>query len=201
MIKKTLFLAFLLLGILKINAQEIKYNLPKLPQWGSEKFNFPIDFAPNIPFRGVEDLRFAPGWSDSKSSEYWAYTFLWFIEGKPRLSKDTVNSYLRQYYDGLYVSNLKNKTITPPKNFTVADMKNIPPLLNDQETYEGRIMTLNFLTGEPITFNARIHVRNLPEIGHSAILIEISPEGFKQPVWVEMNNIIGAFSVTDNSQN
>jgi hypothetical protein len=201
MIKRTLFLAIIVFAMAKTKAQQINYNLPKLPQWGVEKFNFPIDFAKNIPFIGVEELRFAPGWSDNKTGEYWAYTFLWFIEGKPILGKDKVNTYLRTYYDGLYISNIKDKKLTPPKNFTVADVKNVPPLANDQETYEGKIMTLDFLTGEPITLNIRMHVRNLPQIGHSALLIEVSPESYKQPVWVEMNNIVAGFRVTENGEN
>jgi len=199
---KKILLLLLLLFCMKItNAQQINYTFPKPPQWGSEKFNFPIDFAPKIPFKGVEELRFAPGWSNNKSSEYWAYAFVWFIEGKPILNKDMLNSYMIQYYNGLYISNLKNKTITPPSNFTTSDIKSIPPLQSDQETYEGKIMTLDFLTGEPITFNARIHVRNLPQISHSAILIEISPEAYKAPVWVDMNNVVNGFTVNVNNEN
>jgi len=199
--KKTLLVSLFLLCLKVGQAQVLNYTLPKPPQWGSEKFTFPIDFATMIPFKGVEELRFAPGWSDSKSGQYWAYAFVWFIDGKPYLNKDTLNSYITQYYNGLYLSNFKNKTVTPPANFTTADLKVVSPLRGDQETYEGKIMTLDFLTGEPITFNARIHIRNLPQIGHSAILIEISPEAYKAPVWVDMNNIVNGFTVNANNEN
>lgn len=199
--KKTLFILLFLFCLNHSRAQVINYTFPKPSQWGVEKFTFPIDFAKKIPFRGVEELRFAPGWSNSKSDEYWAYAYVWFIEGKPHLNKDTLNSYMKQYYDGLYISNFKNKKITPPSNFTTSDIKSVSPLQNDQETYEGKILTLDFLTGKPLTLNARIHVRNLPQIGHSAILIEISPQGYKAPVWIDMNNIVNAFRVNDNNEN
>ena len=114
--KKFLFLSLLILCIQKNYAQRAPYNLPVPLKWGVEKLSIPIDFAPRIPFTGNEELRFAPGWGNSKSSEYWAYVFLWFIHGKPWLHEDTLNSYLTQYYNGLYLSNLKNKT-NPPSNF------------------------------------------------------------------------------------
>lgn len=199
--KKVLLVLLVLFFAKFSNAQNIKYTLPRPDQWGGEKFTFPLDFAKKIPLRGVEELRFAPGWSNSKSGQYWSYTYVWFVEGRPRLNKDTLNSYMVQYYNGLYISNFKNKTIAPPSNFSTSDLKSVPPLQNDQETYEGKIMTLDFLTGEPITFNARIRVRNLPQVGHSAILIEISPGNYKAAVWVDMNSIIGGFMVNANNEN
>jgi len=44
--------------------------------WKSELIPFPRSFAPSIDFIGFEDLRFSPGWSDSTSQEFWAYTFI-----------------------------------------------------------------------------------------------------------------------------
>ena len=195
--KKILFLLLLMLCMEKSQAQQAQYGLPTPLRWGVEKLSFPIDFAPKIPFNGNEELRFAPGWGNSKSSEYWAYVFLWFIHGKPWVHEDTLNSYLTQYYNGLYLSNLKNKT-NPPSNFTKVNVKVIHRLLNDAETYEGRITTLDFLTGKPITFNTRIHVRNYPQINRTAILFEVAPQDYHQPVWIMMNNIVTGFSVKDD---
>lgn len=196
--KKILFLLLLVFCIENSNAQQAAYRLPKPLKWGAEKLSIPISFAPKIPFNGNEELRFAPGWGNSKSTEYWAYVFLWFIYGKPWLHQDTLNSYLTQYYNGLYISNLKNKT-NPPSNFTKANVKAIHHLLNDAETYEGQITTLDFLTGKPITFNTRIHVRNYPQINRTAILFEVAPQDYKQPVWIMMNNIVSGFSVKDDN--
>lgn len=196
MTPRTLILLLLLFCIKKGVAQQNDHLFPQPPKWGAEKLAFPIDFAPNISFSGTEELRFAPGWSNSKSDEYWAYAFLWYVKGKAQLNKDTLNNYLTQYYNGLYLSNLKDKTHAP-SNFSRVDIKSIHPLLNDQETYEGKITTLDFLTKKPITFNARIHVRNYPQVDRSAILFEVAPQAFSQPVWVKMNNIITGFTIKD----
>jgi hypothetical protein len=196
MMKKILFVLVFSFAI-KTAYCQAPYNLPLPEKWGVEKIPFPIDFAPGIPYKGMEELRFAPGWSNNKSDEYWAYAFVWFIKGKQSLNRDTLNSYLMQYYNGLYTSNLKGKS-APPAGFTKADMKSVRPLLNDKETYEGTITTLDFLTGQPITFNARIRVRTYPEVDHTAILFEISPQAYQQPVWGKMNIIITGFSVRDD---
>ena len=34
-----------------------------------------------IKYSGVEDIRFAPGWGNAKSNEYWTYAFLWYLDG------------------------------------------------------------------------------------------------------------------------
>src|SRR4051812_6700953 len=61
------------------------YALTAPEGWGVERFAIPIEFAPSIPYKGVEDIRFAPGWSDAKSNEYWTYAFLWYLDGKPAI--------------------------------------------------------------------------------------------------------------------
>jgi hypothetical protein len=196
--KKILFLLLLAFCIEKNDAQQIAYNLPRPLKWGTERLPIPIDFAPKIPLKGYEELRFAPGWNNSKGGEYWAYVFLWFIHGKPWLHEDTLNNYLTQYYNGLYLSNLKNKT-NAPSNFTKTNVTSIHRLLNDAETYEGQVTTLDFLNGKPITFNIRIHLRNYPQINRTALLFEVAPQDYKQPVWIMMNNIVAGFSVKDDN--
>jgi hypothetical protein len=197
MIKKTLLLLILLFLIKTGYSQQAAYTFPLPQNWGTEKINFPIDFAPKIALKGVEELRFTPGWGDSKSEEYWSYAFLWFVEGKPSFNVDILQSYLTQYFNGLYISNLKNKTAPLPSNFTQAQVKKVTTLPNDQETYEGAIATLNFLTGQAINFNACIHIRNFDNIKRTAVLYEISPLAFGQSAWASLDAVVGGFRVAE----
>lgn len=71
--------------------------------WRSEKLGFPLQFAPSLPYRGVEELRFAPRFFDPKSATYFTYSFAWLIDDArelvldgPRLSAD-----LTTYFAGL----------------------------------------------------------------------------------------------------
>src|SRR4030095_5077344 len=77
------------------------YTFIQPDNWQEEHIQFPISFAPQIPYSGVEELRFAPGWAVSTSDEYWSYTFLWWLEGKPSIDKDSLQKNLTFYYSGL----------------------------------------------------------------------------------------------------
>jgi hypothetical protein len=197
MIKRILLLLVLLFLIKTGYCQQAPYIFPLPQNWGTEKINFPITFAPKIAFKGVEELRFTPGWNDSKSEEYWSYTFLWFIDGKPSFNSAILQDYLTQYFNGLYISNLKDKTATPPSNFTQVQVKKVTTLPKDQETYEGTIATLNFLTGQAINFNARIHIRRFAGIKHMAVLYEISPLPLGQSAWASLDAVADGFKVAE----
>jgi hypothetical protein len=178
--------------VFKANCQQTPYNLPLPEKWGVEKIAFPISFAPGVPFKGSEEIRFAPGWGDSKQENYWSYGFLWFIDGTPKINEDVLKQYLTQYYNGLYLSNQKGKPATL-KEFTQLQVKKIATAADDKETYEGRITTLNFLSDDQIILNARIHVRNYAAANKSAILFEISPKDYKQPIWAQLDGIVSGF--------
>src|SRR5690348_7269453 len=51
--------------------------------WRREVIPFPLDFAPEIGYRGVEELRFAPRFFDPAAPTYWSYAFAWLLEGAP----------------------------------------------------------------------------------------------------------------------
>src|SRR5215218_6976642 len=80
---------------------EAPYYLDVPANWIVERFLIPISFAPKIPYKGVEDIRFAPGWGDVKSEEYWSYTFLWYLDGTPQTSSEIIAKNLKAYYTGL----------------------------------------------------------------------------------------------------
>ena len=45
-------------------------------------------FAPSIKYKGVEDIRFTPGWGKAGSEEYWTYAFLWFLDDEPFVNNE-----------------------------------------------------------------------------------------------------------------
>ena len=74
---KHLIILMLCLPSLSIYAQEVKpefdghkweapYDLPIPKDWGIERFLIPISFAPQISYKGVEDIRFTPGWAKKR---------------------------------------------------------------------------------------------------------------------------------------
>lgn len=188
-----IFSVLLLIVATRCRAQS-GYDFPKPKGWNTEKLSVPIDFAKSIPFKGAEELRFAPGWASSETEEHWAYDFLWFIEGQPSISKSDLDKYMTDYYSGLYLSNLKNKT-APPPGFTKAHFKKADTQINDKKTFKGTVSTLDFLTGLPVSFNIKVHIRPYPETQHTAILFEVSPQSYKNVVWDSLDGIANGFQL------
>src|SRR5689334_18671702 len=80
---------------------EAPYHLAIPEGWGVERFLIPISFAPQIPYKGVEDIRFTPGWGNVKTDEYWTYAFLWYLDGTPKTDAKIIADNLQAYYTGL----------------------------------------------------------------------------------------------------
>ena len=191
--KKAIVTLLIFFAFGKCFAQSTGYSLPLPEKWKSETIPFPIGFAPSIPYQGIEEIRFTPGWGDASSNEYWAYTFLWFVDGSPQVNADLLNTYITTYYDGLYHSN--NKTATDSTGFTKTTIEKIATATGDQETYTGKISTLNFLTRKPIVFFTTIHIQNYTNAKATALFFEISPKPYKNPVWQELDSIVQGFQI------
>jgi hypothetical protein len=69
--------------------------------WKSEVIPFPLDFAPKLPHRGVEELRFAPGMFDPSAAGYWSYAFVWRTDDAAQLDAAAVGAELTDYFRGL----------------------------------------------------------------------------------------------------
>ena len=169
------------------------YALPLPEKWKSETIPFPIDFAPSIPYQGIEEIRFTPGWGDSNSNDYWSYTFLWFVDGAPQVNAGLLNTYVTSYFDGLYHSN--NKSSPDSAGFTKTNITATTRASGDQETYSGKISTLNFLTKKNIEFYTIIHVQRYTEVNETAIFFEISPKPYGNAVWGDLDNIVSGFQI------
>jgi hypothetical protein len=81
--------------------------------WKAETFAFPIEFAPSIAHRGVEELRFAPGMFDPKAPGYWSYAFIWRTDDAAELGADALSQELTAYFRGLAVAVAKDHTADP----------------------------------------------------------------------------------------
>ncbi len=67
---------------------EAPYHLSIPKDWTIERFLITISFAPQISYKGVEDIRFTPGWGKVDSDEYWTYAFLWYLDAHPKQKQE-----------------------------------------------------------------------------------------------------------------
>src|SRR3954454_16520002 len=103
------------LGIFDATTWIPPYSLSIPKQWNVERFSLPADFAPAMTYKGVEDLRFTPGWGDSTSQEYWSYAYLWWMEGTSPIDAVTLQDNLKALYSGLVNRNIVSRKIPESK--------------------------------------------------------------------------------------
>ena len=99
--KNLFYLIVLALLPMQAICQDIETILTAPDDWQHEIITFPMGFAPEIDLTGFEDLRFAPGWNDSTSQEFWTYMFVWCVEEKTEMTEEKLTNYFNSYYNGL----------------------------------------------------------------------------------------------------
>ena len=77
-----------------------------------ETIPFPLDFAPSVAHKGVEELRFEPGFGDASAPGYWAYAFVWRTEDPAELDAAALGAELTTYFRGLIDAVDRDKKIT-----------------------------------------------------------------------------------------
>jgi hypothetical protein len=166
------------------------YNLAFPKGWEVERFLIPIEFAPSIPYKGVEDIRFAPGWGNPKSEEYWSYAFLWYLDSKPKLTEINIAGNLEAYYTGLIGRNIAPRKIPAEKVFPVkTTIKQVATKPGDIQTFTGNIYMLDYMEQKPITLNCIVHVKYCADKVNAFIFTEISPKIPASKIWDSLDKL------------
>jgi hypothetical protein len=182
------------------NTPDASYTLPYPQGWDTELFSIPIQFAPQIAYKGVEDIRFAPGWAKAGSDEYWAYCFLWALQNNPAIDAATIAGNLKAYYTGLINSNISKNKIPASAVFeTVTAIEKIPTAIGDTATFKGTIRMLDYMQQEPITLNCMVHLKFCKGQSNIYLFHEISPKPFTDSVWKNLDKIWAGFECNNKS--
>ena len=196
---KVVIILMLYLFPAAINAQETKnnidwhkweapYTLPTPEGWGIERFPIPINFAQKIPYKGVEDIRFTPGWAKVKTDEYWSYAFLWYLEGEVKLDAQIIDSNLKFYYTGLIGINGQN--IPAEKIIPVETaFKKVKKDKGDIETYSGTVTMTDYMQQKPIILNCKVHLKSCAGENKTFIFYELSPQPLSHNVWLSLDKL------------
>lgn len=198
---KKLLLAVFCFSFLAMQAQEnnaqfdghkweAPYSFPIPKDWTIERFLLPPFFAPEITYKGVEDIRFTPGWANSKSDEYWSYAFVWYLDEKPPVNKASIEKDLKAYYTGLLKVNTDSSKHANEKPLVVkTDFQPAKSLPGDWAAYTGTVYMRDFLSREPITLHCIIRARSCTETGKTFLFFELSPKSFEHVVWKSLDQL------------
>lgn len=155
--------------------------------WGKEIFKFPIRFAQNINYQGVEEARFPPeGWSDEHHQNFWSYTFAWDINLNEKISENILESDLEKYFDGLVgVEVIKELEIYKASALFIKIEDH-----GSSSIFKGKIKTYDgFTTKKAITLHVLVESHYCKEEKKSIILFRFSPKDFTHDVWNTLKEV------------
>ena len=197
---RNILLAVVLLLFLKSSGQNAKeefdgkkweapYVLDTLKGWDVERFLMPISFAPSISYKGIEDIRFTPGWAKKTTDEYWSYAFLWYLDGTPAFDANTIEKNLKAYYTGLIKVNTDSSKIADKLFPVTSSIKSRSTEKGDLKTFEGSVTMLDYMSQQPITLNFVIHIASCAGKDKTFVFHEISARPYSDEVWIRLHQL------------
>ena len=172
---------------LKVLTKEDLFFLETNPDWYKEIFYFPLGFARDINYYGIEDARFPPGWRVKESNEFWSYVFAWKIENDRKLTKEELVDDLIKYYNGLMT--VVNRTERDMSNITTVSLNESSDI---NTSHRGLISTYDaFIDNEMIELNVSVDQKLCEEDQTLYLIFRISPQDFEQEIWKELYAVKG----------
>jgi hypothetical protein len=162
--------------------------------WGMDpRWNFPLPWSPKLPYRGVEDLFYAPNFANAGSPEYHSYLFFWWIEGTKEFTAEQLQSDMLAYYRGLAEERGKTYGFTPDLSRITADYKSDAQGASGfgasaTKTFTG-IVTIYDTHGQIITLNSKVTAGICPGTDHTAAFFGLSREPWTAPIWKKLDAV------------
>jgi hypothetical protein len=161
---------------------------PTPPDWRGETIPFPLDFAKDLPYRGVEELRFAPDFFDATAPTYFSYVFVWWLEGEPELGEQMLERDLVAYFAGLSDAVGGKKFTFDPAHYRAT----LAP--REGGGFEGVVETYDpFGAGQELTLYVELTVRDCPAAERRSLLALASPRARPDPVWDGLDAVGAGF--------
>ena len=156
--------------------------------WRAEVIPFPLPFAPEIPYGGREELRFAPGMFTAGAEDYFTYSFLWWLQGKPTIDHQNLQQHLSAYFRGLYqaVSKKESKDTT---TFQVRVTATREPawVPGAEQNFRITVRWIDpFVTEKELDLNLMAAQWFCPDQNHTAVYFMVSPQNSGHPLWQTM---------------
>lgn len=163
-----------------------------LDDWASETFALPPGFAPELP-AGIESLRFAPGWRDPSSENFWSYCFVMSID-EPAPDATRIDELLEAYYNGLmlvFAGNRDKDIGSEPVQVEVTR--------TTENHYEAKMHTIDaFATFEPV--DIRVVVETVADTDeHSFVRIQVSRQPKEHEIWRSLEAAVTSIGFPDDA--
>jgi hypothetical protein len=171
------------------------------PAWVGERIELPPGFAPNLGWKGVEQIRFAPGMFQAEAKDFFTYVLVFLLEPKAETSEAILKRELLTYYKGLSeaVMNGKNETVDT-STFSISltkenALESAPEKAKNVTAYTAILKWVEpFATQKNQTLRLEIHCWE--HLGRPVVLSCVSPLEREQPFWAQLRDIRKKFHFT-----
>lgn len=191
--------AALVFGLLLLAQDADPYTLTAPEGWNKERLPFPLTFAPDLGYKGHEDLRFAPGMFKPAAPDYFSYAFVFWIDGKMSFEPESLEKDLMKYYKGLCASVARSRKLD-------LDLSKISVKVTKQEKKgklggeESEFLHAQidwydpFVTAKPLTLHLEIWGRTADAGKRACLFACVSPKPKTEAVWESLRKIQSGFT-------
>ena len=184
------------------DASAVKIHLQAPPEWRGEEIRLPPGFAPDMSWKGIEEVRFAPGMFDAKAEDFFSYVFVFYLPDAKEPDSKELQKELLKYYRGLATAVAKGKGGVDAKSFRLTLN---PPGKPDQDAKpagdsQKEILSLRgvmqwtepFATMKPQTLHLEIQSGKCGGRTARFLVVAVSPKTPEQakPLWSTMRRIL-----------
>lgn len=157
-----------------------------------ERTSFPPPFALGIKLKGIEEIRFPPGWGTAGKDDYWSLAYLYWLNAGQNIDADVLRETLTTYFDGLVIRgggpvphNIPPDKLIPTK----VNIQKIRTESDDAATWSGTIDMLDYMAMKPIRLNFLAHMKSCTGQKHTAVFVEASPKAYTDPLWTDLKKM------------
>ena len=133
--------------------------------WFGERILLPPGFAPTMTWKGLEEIRFAPGMFKSDQPDFFSYALVFSLEPDADISQKALDKQILTYYQGLSFNVSKGRgRQVDISNFKVTSKpveekeSTAPKQAKDPKVYKTILnWTEPFATGKPQKLNIDVH--------------------------------------------
>ena len=174
-------------------APSVPFLLPTPDGWAEETIPFPLGFAPDIDYSGIEEVRLSNGMFDRDHPNFWTYAFVWWLEGDVDPDAARLTEDLDRYYRGLAKAVSAGQDVDPEAIQTDVQIDPLPAA-GGRKAFRGRLTVFDaFATRAALQLNARITSWRCEAEGRRVVMFELSPQPPDGPGWDVLDNVRQGF--------
>ena len=187
----------LLVSLSSADAQEANPQLLHKPaDWAFERFALPPEFAPSIPYKGAEELRFSPGMFNKDSTTYFTYAFVAQLDYTTAISQNDARNYLLKYFKGLCAVTARDRKLTIDTTAITVNVEKKKSIAAGETIYNASLNIFGvFVDGAPVKLNMEVKVLISMAAKKTYLVVIASPHEKTDAVWEKLYEIQTEFTM------